>query len=637
VITRCAREGCVSRLLTPLVSCPALLQEVQPSPLALLAATCSKIGAPPPPSEDGTNQNGSQTPVRVLPNPATGGGEPIQIQAPSWVQVPAGAVQIDPTGKQQQQTVGVPVALQQSQIFQQQAAAPQIIATPGPGGTLSYNVIPPFQTVNIDGQEAVFIPASMTGSGGQSILGGNQTYLTPQGQIIRAQTAQPQGQMQQMPASNVFPSNMGFANLAGSQYVNIGGNVVNLSGALPNTVAVRPNIANNMVQTVQIPMSQMNQFSNAFSNFIQIPVTNAQGQTTMQTIQVPMQASFPMAQQQVTAVPTTTASGQTGQPQTLTIQPQQSLQMQAQTAQIVDMSGNAQTPTSQSDSKPSTPQLPQSAAVTTQNATIQNISQQMATSAASIPTAAAAAANIIPASAIPGMFPMSGANILSGPGGQTFIPVSQAPGANGQTYFTVASLPQDGTTSSTTDTTTTSTASSTAAAQQQAAQQAATLSSIITPQALMQAGAFGAQGIQLAGQNQVLAAQNPWLSAINLANMRAASGTTLPGGMQPIQVQVQNLQGIQNLQAFQAIQGVQGFQAITPQGQVLGNATLQNLGPLAVQQAGSGSIAAMGGMSQSEQHQQSQIQTIQSLAGQQVISTPTPSTPTISAAQIIGK
>jgi hypothetical protein len=48
-------------------------------------------------------------------------------------------------------------------------------------------------------------------------------------------------------------------------------------------------------------------------------------------------------------------------------------------------------------------------------------------------------------------------------------------------------------------------------------------------------------------------------------------------------LQVQNLQG---LQGFQAINGLQGIQAITPQGQIISGAALQNLGAVALSSGG---------------------------------------------------
>lgn len=51
-----------------------------------------------------------------------------------------------------------------------------------------FSVVQPMQSVTVDGQEAIFIP-NMGGQqiGGQGIQLGNQpTFITPNGQIIRA-------------------------------------------------------------------------------------------------------------------------------------------------------------------------------------------------------------------------------------------------------------------------------------------------------------------------------------------------------------------------------------------------------------------------------------------------------------------
>jgi hypothetical protein len=53
----------------------------------------------------------------------------------------------------------------------------------------------------------------------------------------------------------------------------------------------------------------------------------------------------------------------------------------------------------------------------------------------------------------------------------------------------------------------------------------------------------GVSGVQIAGQNQVIP-QNPWLSALNVANIRSQ-------GIQTIQVP--NLQALQSMQNLQVI------------------------------------------------------------------------------------
>lgn len=78
-----------------------------------------------------------------------------------------------------------------NQFFQaREAQGTQIITANGQ----TYSVMPQaqMQTVTIDGQEAIYIPASVqhapTAAGTQQIqIAGNQAIFTPAGQIIRAQ------------------------------------------------------------------------------------------------------------------------------------------------------------------------------------------------------------------------------------------------------------------------------------------------------------------------------------------------------------------------------------------------------------------------------------------------------------------
>lgn len=61
------------------------------------------------------------------------------------------------------QVVSVPVGLQQ-QLLQQQGA--QIVsAAAAAGQNIAYNVMQPMQTVTVDGQEALFIPAMSLAAG----------------------------------------------------------------------------------------------------------------------------------------------------------------------------------------------------------------------------------------------------------------------------------------------------------------------------------------------------------------------------------------------------------------------------------------------------------------------------------------
>ncbi|XP_018333927.1 transcription factor Sp4 isoform X2 [Agrilus planipennis] len=194
-----------------------------PSPLALLAATCSKIGATSNETVNNTNSIDSTPPTMTsTPNsiknlPVTG--------SPQVVSVP----------------VGIPQQLQQ-QLLQQQGA--QLVNAAAAGQNLAYNVMQPMQTVTVDGQEALFIPA-MSLTGGQQ----PQQIFSPS-QIIRS--------------PGVIPTNL----------QNI--QTVQLSNG--QSVAVRPSIP----QVVQFPTMQQ-------TIPVQVPISSSNGQTIYQTIHFPVQ------------------------------------------------------------------------------------------------------------------------------------------------------------------------------------------------------------------------------------------------------------------------------------------------------------------------------------------------------------
>lgn len=529
-------------------------QEVQPgtSPLALLAATCSKIGAPTP-TEDGTNSPGG-TQFRVIgQGQGSGGGD---VVGATFVQLPSGAI-VDVSGKQ---TFGIPVSIAPTgQLIQQATAAqPQLVATPGPGGTFTYNVISPFQTVpNVDG-EAIFIQGSQPlGTPGQAIIAGNQPAMfTPAGQIIRAQG---------ITGGNMIPANMGF-NLAGN-VVNLGaGNVVNLSG-LPN-MTVRPT-ATGMLQAVQ-----MSQIPQQMSNIIQIPVTNANGQTVQLGSGIPLAAlqqqgqqiqgvALSTGQQNVSTIATTTAGGN-GQAQTqlatvaTTVQQQQAQQVQVATPQTIEIAGS---PTVKSS--------------TTENTVVTQVPQQSVAPVVSIATQQQTNGQNINNNALMqqvGQVSTLIPTMINAATGQ-IIPVSQTINANGQNVVVASSMQQQPNSN-----VVTSVSSSAAAVQQQ---QSGIVQSLMTPQQFLQAlPTQNVANVQFAGQNQVVA-QNPFFQALNVANL------TRPSNVQTIQVQ--NIQGLQGLQTVQNVQGFPGGLQITPQGQLIATAapgTLQNLGTVTVTPSG---------------------------------------------------
>ena len=251
----------------------------------MLAATCSKIGSPAQ-TDEGYGQGGDSG-VRVIGAGQGGGAQTDAITG--WMQLANGTI-VDSTGKPVANAGNViqqAAALQNNvggQIF---AQGQQIIATPGPNGQMTYSVVPSYQTVNIDGQDAFIIPSSVASSSTQPQVAtaGNVQAAQPQilaqtatGQIIRTQGLPTQSANAAQTQQNIFQNMQ--ANLNMGNLVNIGGNIVNL-GNVQNSV--RPN--NNIMQAVQIPGLQTLQ---QVPQLIQVPVS-FNGQTVLQTIQLPTQ------------------------------------------------------------------------------------------------------------------------------------------------------------------------------------------------------------------------------------------------------------------------------------------------------------------------------------------------------------
>ncbi|XP_076368569.1 transcription factor Sp2-like [Tachypleus tridentatus] len=288
-------------------------QEIQPSPLALLAATCSKIGSP---VEEGGTQ-GSSTVKVVDQNQVSEGGEvippdlgsahfiPVQSQAvgllnpdgtvtqvagvngqstqPAAVTVPTAGIKSlpssDSAGTPNFQS-GVPVASLNGQLFPQSTQT--IVAQPQAGGNITYSVISAdqLQNLQIDGQGAIFIPGGVnhvatacTGQTQPIQINGNQAVLTPSGQtFIRTQNVQP-------PPSVSLQNNI-LQQIQGIQGV---GNINNVafSPLGGQSMAIRQG---NILQALQLPLNAMQQ-----TIPIQIPVSTAGGQTVLQTIHLPVQ------------------------------------------------------------------------------------------------------------------------------------------------------------------------------------------------------------------------------------------------------------------------------------------------------------------------------------------------------------
>ncbi|XP_064475216.1 specificity protein transcription factor 3-like [Ornithodoros turicata] len=258
-------------------------QEAQPSPLALLAATCSKIGSPiTTASEDAGTAGGEHSPpapkVVVPGQTVLSAGEVVAAQ---YVQPQTvGLLNLDGTVTQVTTTTSPTVKASPQQQAQQHVFSPgtQIVAQMTPSGQIAYNAIPQIQNIQIDGQEAIFIPASFTGgqqaiqfAGGQALLA-NQSFLRPQ--------------------ANAFAQN----------------------------VAIRQG---NVVQTLQLPIAAPMQQTLP----VQVPISTANGQTVFQTIHVPVQTV------QTVAAPQGNMLAAPGQPITAQVV-QQLAHMQPQVAQL---------------------------------------------------------------------------------------------------------------------------------------------------------------------------------------------------------------------------------------------------------------------------------------------------------------
>jgi len=267
---------------------------VKPSPLALLAATCSKIGGTGTEASDASQGSPLRAAV-VGPNQVIVqvGGEfvgqqGVQLQA---VGSPTGQViEITPQmaspasaaaskGASAMQIVSGSVqSYSNNSVNPLLQMSPQMIATPvaGPGGTIAYNIIPQYQTVVVigaDGQEqTVVVP---TGSVPQQVQTSAVATSTPK-QVV--QVSQNQARVQ-TPASSSSTVAQSVSLSGGTVTVNnlAQSGVVNVGGTPQSTVVAKQN---NIVQSASAPMQQMMS--------VQIPVTNASGQTIYQTIQVPL-------------------------------------------------------------------------------------------------------------------------------------------------------------------------------------------------------------------------------------------------------------------------------------------------------------------------------------------------------------
>ena len=264
--------------------------------MALLAATCSKIGGTGTEAADASQGSPlrtavvGQNQVIVQVGGEFVGQQGVQLQA---VGSPTGQVieitpqMASPTsaaaskGASAVQIVNGSVqSYGNSTVNPLLQMSPQMIATPvaGPGGTIAYNIIPQYQTVVVigaDGQEqTVVVP---TGSVPQQVQTSAATASIPK-QVV--QVSQSQVRLQTPGTSSSTVSQSGSLSGGTLTVNNLGQSGVVNVGCTPQSAVVAKQ--NNLVQSASAPAPVQQMMS------VQIPVTNAGGQTVYQTIQVPL-------------------------------------------------------------------------------------------------------------------------------------------------------------------------------------------------------------------------------------------------------------------------------------------------------------------------------------------------------------
>ena len=286
--------------------------------MALLAATCSKIGVP---SE---NDNAPAIPqqqqplfrvVNAVQNPVYQAVDADLLTSPSWVQVPGfGAMQSTPAAVAAPPgTVTVtPTHQAAPAIIQNQNT--QVIATPvtGPGGTIAYNLIqnpmPQFHTITIVGadgaEQQVIVPASSLQLS-QNLVAPTPAqnpataFLAPNGQLIATPTGLTMAGNSTLPVGGLST----LANFAP-------GNVVNLGG-LQNMAVARQG---GMMQAMQLQTPQV--------QTVPIQIQNTAG--LMQTIHMPLQAM------QTALQPMAGLTPQPGTPGVVNVSPKQQVALATQ-------------------------------------------------------------------------------------------------------------------------------------------------------------------------------------------------------------------------------------------------------------------------------------------------------------------
>nr|XP_029728518.1 transcription factor Sp4 isoform X4 [Aedes albopictus] len=233
-------------------------------------------------------------PQHQLNTITTADGTPVQVSSATTT----------PVGTPVKTFVTSPPQIQQPQILNLQGLPQQFLQ----GGQIIQNpnglfqMIQPVQTINVDGQETLFVPGGIQGNqlaGAQAVqINGQQAFITPSGQLIRAPNGIVPNFLQNMTQAVQLPNGQ--------------------------NVQVRP--AGAMPQVVQFPMQQ--------TIPVQVPISTGNGQTVYQTVHVPIQAiGSALVQPQMQVIPQIpqvaniiTPSGQIQQVQLTSLNPLAGLQ-----------------------------------------------------------------------------------------------------------------------------------------------------------------------------------------------------------------------------------------------------------------------------------------------------------------------
>lgn len=265
------------------------------SPLALLAATCSKLeetGASesPQPAQAVGNQkqqNQAQTVKVIGSSQVINAADLAQYMQLASTGQTLGIVNADGTVTQlNTQAVASSIAGTTQQIKPITSIANQNQTITQLGQAATYSIIPAqqIQNIQIDGQEAIFLPATSFSTAGQQtfqIAGTNQIFTQQSNQqnqstVVRTSTGSTTPTTQQ---ATVLQQVQGLNNM----------NLTQLAGG--QTVALRQG---NVMQTLQLPINNVQQTIS-----VQVPVQTQNGQTVYQTMQLPISALSSLTGQQV--------------------------------------------------------------------------------------------------------------------------------------------------------------------------------------------------------------------------------------------------------------------------------------------------------------------------------------------------